>query len=656
MLGELYLIAEGGMEVRASLLEQRLFPPNTSLHPSWLHTLPRMLSLALRQLWPSSSSVKLCEFMLSNCQYLHLQEYCTRMEHIHAEYPTSRKFLLGQCLVSTGELSKGLSCFVQASLCLTEPLLQSIIGETVEGEMRDDPLMLYYVKVMKLFEQVSAPDMVINVATEAAKLGDRDCPSTAVVWSTLFKYHLELGHFSAAYEAMVNNPDPSRRKDCVQRFVVVLTEQKAVKELCQFPYTGLEDEVERVMENRARSVDLTKHNYYDLLYCFYTSRGNYRKAASVMYEHGVRLGREVPKPTSLQKQANCLVIAIAALSLTDKRYAWIVRPAKLDEHGGKDQPGSSEKHTKRRREEKRTKQPVEVLTLPDLEKEYLLVKAKLNILQREPSMSTQLCSPYVSAGEVVSLLVQAGFFDMAIQASQGFKLPLTHVFEALTARCVYLSHSIATFRKGNSDATTWDWLGLNNTSDITYARETTLADQAWALLKKYLEIHDPLHNYQLQKCVARKLLLLGHPLVAQGDSDNALITALPQWLVDNYKRTNPAELLRLFITFDLLEPATAVAMEYIDAVLVDGRAAFFGVKDTLHATNPPVWLPHNTFDVLLQALQDAQSRLPTLCGAFESKLKDYFEEVAHVSDTVRMPSSRGLVRIESEHEAAMDYM
>ena len=40
------------------------------------------------------------------------------------------------------------------------------------------------------------------------------------------------------------------------------------------------------------------------------------------------------------------------------------------------------------------KQPVEVLTLADLEKEYLLVKAKLNIIQREPSLSTQLCSEY----------------------------------------------------------------------------------------------------------------------------------------------------------------------------------------------------------------------------------------------------------------------
>lgn len=31
-----------------------------------------------------------------------------------------------------------------------------------------------------------------------------------VLWSTLFKYHLELGHYKEAYEAMMANPDPIR--------------------------------------------------------------------------------------------------------------------------------------------------------------------------------------------------------------------------------------------------------------------------------------------------------------------------------------------------------------------------------------------------------------------------------------------------------------
>ena len=32
-----------------------------------------------------------------------------------------------------------------------------------------------------------------------------------------------------------------------------------------------------VMEDRARSVDLMKHKYYDLLYCYHITKHNYRK-------------------------------------------------------------------------------------------------------------------------------------------------------------------------------------------------------------------------------------------------------------------------------------------------------------------------------------------------------------------------------------------
>ena len=34
-----------------------------------------------------------------------------------------------------------------------------------------------------------------------------------------------------------------RKKDCLRRFVVVLTEQRKLKEICSFPYSGLEEEV-----------------------------------------------------------------------------------------------------------------------------------------------------------------------------------------------------------------------------------------------------------------------------------------------------------------------------------------------------------------------------------------------------------------------------
>ena len=155
----------------------------------------------------------------------------------------------------------------------------------------------------------------------------------AILWSSLFKHHLELGHGEEAYDAMMGNPDPvrwglpyrhcplyctpltqvspslsivppwlkypplSRKSECLRRLVVVLTEQRRLKELCDFTYSGLEEEVifclfswrygnhcptvvlqiEKVIELRARTVDVTGHSYYDLLYCFHTSRGNHRK-------------------------------------------------------------------------------------------------------------------------------------------------------------------------------------------------------------------------------------------------------------------------------------------------------------------------------------------------------------------------------------------
>ena len=41
--------------------------------------------------------------------------------------------------------------------------------------------------------------------------------------------------------------------------------------------------------------------------------------------------------------------------------------------------------------------------------------------------------------------------------------------------------------------------------------------------------------------------------------------------------SNPAELLRMYLTFDLLEPATLLAIEFIDAVCGHGKE-FFGLE------------------------------------------------------------------------------
>ena len=53
------------------------------------------------------------------------------------------------------------------------------------------------------------------------------------------------------------------------------------------------DDLEHIIEERARSVDLNGNRYYDFLYSFHVSKDNYRKAAHVMFECGMRLATEV---------------------------------------------------------------------------------------------------------------------------------------------------------------------------------------------------------------------------------------------------------------------------------------------------------------------------------------------------------------------------
>lgn len=76
---------------------------------------------------------------------------------------------------------------------------------------------------------------------------------------------------------MVANPDQSRRKDSLRQFVVTLFERKQFKQLAFFPYIDMFEDLEQIIETRARSVDLSVNNYYDFLYSFHVSKENFRK-------------------------------------------------------------------------------------------------------------------------------------------------------------------------------------------------------------------------------------------------------------------------------------------------------------------------------------------------------------------------------------------
>uniref|UniRef100_A0A674CRI1 Nucleoporin 160 n=1 Tax=Salmo trutta TaxID=8032 RepID=A0A674CRI1_SALTR len=516
------------------------------------------------------------ECLMGNCQYAQLQEYVRLIEPWCQVNVGSCRFMLGQCYLANGEGQKALQCFQEAAVEVErEEFLLRLTG--AEEKAAAAPRLQYYNKVLRLLEDVGLPELVIHLATLAITEAVNDPRSQAALWTRIFKHHLDLGHNSQAYEALTQNPDSSSQLDCLRQLVVVLCERSQLQDLVQFSYVNLHDEVVSIIESRARAVDLMSHNYYELLYTFHINRHNYRKAGTVMFEYGMRLGREVRTQLGLQKQVNCCLASLNCLRLIRSDYAWIVQPTSGAVY---ERPAAS---PKRNYDGEFTTGPVsgqiDILELKDLQKEYDLARSRLTLAQHHPPSAAIAGS--ASAVEMMSLLVQSGLFDCALSLCQTFKLSLTSVFEGLAFKCIKLQYG---GEENQNEA--WNWLAANQLCTIT-TKESSATDEAWRLLASYLEKH-PTQNAQHHRCVINKLLSHGVPL--------------PDWLVNAYKGVDAAALLRLYLNYDLLEAAAGLVLEYVDALLGKGHQ-YFGIERPLSATAPLVWLPYTSIDQLLQSLK-----------------------------------------------------
>ncbi|XP_072722022.1 nuclear pore complex protein Nup160 [Ciconia boyciana] len=596
-------------EVARKHIISRLFlQPNTSLAETslnWPHLITAIVADFLPLLWPSNPSFLFPECLMGSCQYTQLQEYIRLLQPWCHVNMGSCCFMMGRCYLVMGEGHKALDCFCQAASEVgREEFLDRLI-QPEEGEMVSTPRLQYYNKVLRLLDMVGLPELVIQLATLAVMESADDWRSQATLRTCIFKHHLDLGHNSEAYVALTQNPDPSRQLDCLRQLVVVLCERSQLQDLVEFPYVNLHNEVVGIIESHARAVDLMTHNYYELLYAFHIYRHNYRKAGTVMFEYGMRLGREVRTLRGLQKQGNCFLAAINCLRLIRPEYAWIVQPASGAVY---ERPGAS---PKRSHDGECTAVPttrqIEILELEDLERECVLARIRLTLVQHD--LSTAAVAGNSTPEETVALLVRAGLFDTAITLCQTFKLPLTPVFEGLAFKCIKLQ-----LGGEAAQAEAWDWLAANQLSAVVTTKESSATDEAWRLLSSYLECY-PSQNSLYHRCVINKLLAHGIPL--------------PNWLINSYKKVDAAELLRLYLNYDLLEEAVDLVLEYVDAVLGKGHQ-YFGIEFPLSATAPMVWLPYTAIDQLLQALRESTTNhynvvlYQKLCD----KMEDYQQKVS----------------------------
>ncbi|KAJ3048452.1 hypothetical protein HK102_012685, partial [Quaeritorhiza haematococci] len=156
-------------------------------------------------------------------------------------------------------------------------ILPSIVGSKKGGKGGNGgkAVTRYYRHVAGLFEDARVSEGVVefarlaleslgvrkNTANVKRREGDEDGEDEDEdvlrrdLWKIIFTHSLELSMYEGAYAAMTANPDPAIRRDCLRRFVTVLCENGQLDALCsgRFPFVGLQDEVERTLEFKARN-------------------------------------------------------------------------------------------------------------------------------------------------------------------------------------------------------------------------------------------------------------------------------------------------------------------------------------------------------------------------------------------------------------------
>ncbi|KAJ1678195.1 hypothetical protein EV182_004582 [Spiromyces aspiralis] len=540
--------------------------------------------------------------------------------------PTSAAttYLWGRMYIDLGEYDLAANYFGRAAAAFyqTDPVmmaaqadLQYVLPPSV---LEKGTAATYYLHIAELFGQVRRFDAVnrhchlalIAATHEERAYGehDSDLPKDLVefkqtTWFKIFHSALDSRVYEEAYMAMMANPDERMRRDCLRHLVGVLCEEQGGKVtlLCRLGFPGLQDEVESNLLFKARNSDLFAHpNYYKILNSFHIFRGDYRAAASAMYQYAKRLGAALPYMQGdilevTSKQAQAYLSCINSLQLVDSSSAWIVvsrqGPA-VDGSGGK-------KRKKRRVEIERfnpkfgpassgdrmQEQDLDIIELVDIRREYALALARLQLANKYPEFRTQ--NIQLDAEDAVILFVKAGMYDQAMSVSKTFGLDLDVVFQNLTRKCLSLA---AQASEGRGE------LGLSGEEDddAFWENEDVLeatgspSEKAWCLLHSYLKrAEDPQAGGQLRY----------HYLVAETILKSETDFPLPPWLSAVLLKDRPQDLVRVCLRYGAITDATQFLIQHINSQVSQLSSPGYLAKTTCE-----FWLPYSLIDHTIRVL------------------------------------------------------
>ncbi|WVR06261.1 hypothetical protein IAU60_003291 [Kwoniella sp. DSM 27419] len=353
-------------------------------------------------------------------------------------YPLSAglAYIKGRAYLECGMVDEAVRYLEKASSGCKDGSLEAMLAKTsgLNG------LGHYYRHVCRLFDEQNADAPVVYFGQLAIQSSSEVAASTRDLWTKVFLASIALGRYEDAYSTLTSLPFMDLKRDFLGQLISVMCENSEVGRLNSLGFIGFQKDVEELLRFKARNSNpLRTPNYYKVLYSWHISRGDYRSAGEIMYLQGRRFAEgssNMPAFELSAMQARSYLAAINALSLVDKRNAWVSVPGA---------PSRSLRGIKRRKvtsyipeeEFSEKKRPVDIISLADIEMEYTLVLSQLKLSSQIPDAHDHGVT--VSPQEVLGIFIQRGQFDVAQSAAASLKLDMTDFFRALAARCVELS-------------------------------------------------------------------------------------------------------------------------------------------------------------------------------------------------------------------------
>eukprot|EP00842_Homolaphlyctis_polyrhiza_P003357 jgi/Hompol1/4021/HPOL_003437-RA len=401
----------------------------------------------------------------------------------HARPTAALQYLRARVWLEMLEWSKAATCFDSA---IGGDLAQSDLSTVVSPELLENHCIGYYRHVSDLFLERNVLDHAVHFAQFALDLIPHEehqlhANLIGSINKTIFKSYIEMADFDGAYQVILSLKDLEFRRDCVRIMINALCDQNDLFSLCaKFHFDpDMSDEVERTLEFKARTseLSLSPHvpNYHRICYAYYMYRENYQCAARSMYVLSHKL-LTLPLPSIMRKeerahaaaqivaeQTQSLMTALNTLSLLSPSEAWISVPTgladlsffvvragaaglgtigsnrgydpaddddddTLDDEGETNANGSKAINTHRHTTGTRY-QPVRIVEISDIRKQYHLALAKLQLQHRFSEVMQT--TAFLDAGDAYSMFCQAGLYDEALSFAAIFELDLARVFTAI---------------------------------------------------------------------------------------------------------------------------------------------------------------------------------------------------------------------------------